>query len=90
MTPYELAQCVEHAYDARDRPTSFTRTGASSQYSYDANSNRLSSTDVITSSTDLGQLSASLHPRDDLALRLDLARVVAVEELVRLGTNICV
>ena len=40
-------------YDNRDRLTSFTRPGASTQYSYDANSNRLSSTDTTTSDTDL-------------------------------------
>jgi RHS repeat-associated protein len=40
-------------YDNRDRLTSFTRPGASTQYSYDPNSNRLSSTDTTTSDTDL-------------------------------------
>jgi RHS repeat-associated protein len=40
-------------YDNRDRLTSFTRAGASTQYTYDANSNRLSSTDTTTSDTDL-------------------------------------
>jgi RHS repeat-associated protein len=47
-------------YDNRDRLTSFTRAGSATQYSYDANSNRLSSTDTTTSDTDLdGDFDAS-------------------------------
>jgi len=40
-------------YDNRDRLTSFTRPGSSISYTYDKNSNRLSSTDTTTSDTDL-------------------------------------
>ncbi len=41
------------SYDNRDRLTGFTRAGSSSQYSYDANSNRLSAQNTTTSDTDL-------------------------------------
>lgn len=41
------------AYDARNRLTSFTRAGASSAYSYDANSNRLTAIEQSTSEADL-------------------------------------
>jgi RHS repeat-associated protein len=40
-------------YDTRDRLTSFARPSASSLYTYDANSNRLTSVDTTTSDTDL-------------------------------------
>ncbi len=40
-------------YDNRDRLTSFTRAGASTHYTYDANSNRLTSIDKTTSDTDI-------------------------------------
>lgn len=43
-------------YDTRDRLTSFARTsggGASTRYTYDANSNRLTSIETTTSDTDL-------------------------------------
>ncbi|MRD46978.1 hypothetical protein GHT07_06795, partial [Caenimonas koreensis DSM 17982] len=40
-------------YDNRDRLTSFTRAGASTNYTYDANSNRLTSIDKTTSDTDI-------------------------------------
>ena len=40
-------------YDARDRLSSFARAGASTAYTYDANSNRLSAQDTTTSDTDL-------------------------------------
>ena len=46
-------------YDNRDRLTSFTRAGASTNYTYDANSNRLTAIDKTTSDTDLdGQFDA--------------------------------
>ncbi|MES2280545.1 MAG: RHS repeat-associated core domain-containing protein, partial [Pseudomonadota bacterium] len=40
-------------YDNRNRVTGFNRSGAQTSYSYDANSNRLSSVDKVTSDTDL-------------------------------------
>jgi RHS repeat-associated protein len=40
-------------YDNRNRLTSFARAGASTSYTYDANSNRLTSQDTRTSDTDL-------------------------------------
>lgn len=40
-------------YDARDRLTSFGRPAASTSYSFDANSNRLTAIDTTTSDTDL-------------------------------------
>jgi RHS repeat-associated protein len=40
-------------YDNRNRLTSFDRPGASTSYTYDANSNRLTSQDTRTSDTDL-------------------------------------
>jgi RHS repeat-associated protein len=40
-------------YDSRDRLTSFMRDGSASSYTYDANSNRLTSVDKVTSDTDL-------------------------------------
>ena len=40
-------------YDSRNRLTSFTRAGASTAYSYDTNSNRLTSVDTSSSETDL-------------------------------------
>uniref|UniRef100_UPI0037838DBC RHS repeat-associated core domain-containing protein n=1 Tax=Caenimonas koreensis TaxID=367474 RepID=UPI0037838DBC len=40
-------------YDNRDHLTSFTRAGASTHYTYDANSNRLTSIDKTTSDTDI-------------------------------------
>ena len=47
-------------YDNRDRLTSFTRPGSAVQYSYDPNSNRLTSADTTTSDTDLdGDFDAS-------------------------------
>lgn len=41
------------SYDTRNRLTSFGRTGTSTSYTYDANSNRLSSIDTRTRDTDL-------------------------------------
>lgn len=40
-------------YDARNRLTSFTRAGAETQYSYDANSNRLTALETRSSEADL-------------------------------------
>jgi RHS repeat-associated protein len=40
-------------YDSRSRLTSFNRPGAETSYTYDANSNRLTAIDKITSDTDL-------------------------------------
>jgi RHS repeat-associated protein len=40
-------------YDARNRLTSFTRAGAETRYSYDANSNRLTAIDTTSSEVDL-------------------------------------
>jgi len=40
-------------YDSRNRLTSFNRPGAETSYTYDANSNRLTAIDKITSDTDL-------------------------------------
>ena len=40
-------------YDSRDRVTSFTRAGAGSSYTYDANSNRLTSVESYSSDSDL-------------------------------------
>ena len=40
-------------YDARNRLTSFTRDGSETRYTYDANSNRLTALDKVTSDTDL-------------------------------------
>lgn len=40
-------------YDSRSRLTSFTRDGAETRYTYDANSNRLTAFDKVTSDTDL-------------------------------------
>ncbi|WP_194792834.1 RHS repeat-associated core domain-containing protein [Caenimonas koreensis] len=40
-------------YDSRNRLTSFSRPGSTATYSYDANSNRLSSVEKTTSDTDL-------------------------------------
>jgi RHS repeat-associated protein len=40
-------------YDARNRLTSFARTGAGTTYSYDANSNRVSATETSSSELDL-------------------------------------
>jgi len=40
-------------YDARDRLTSFNRPAASTSYTFDANSNRISAIDTTTSDTDL-------------------------------------
>lgn len=40
-------------YDARNRLTSFARTGADTKYSYDANSNRLTAVDTTSSEIDL-------------------------------------
>jgi RHS repeat-associated protein len=40
-------------YDSRNRLTTFAREGASTSYSYDPNSNRLTAIDKVTSDTDL-------------------------------------
>ena len=40
-------------YDNRNRLTSFSRAGAATSYAYDANSNRLTAVDKVTSDTDL-------------------------------------
>ena len=40
-------------YDSRNRLTSFNREGAQTSYTYDANANRLTSVDQITSDSDL-------------------------------------
>jgi RHS repeat-associated protein len=67
-------------YDNRDRLTSFSRPGASTQYSYDPNSNRLSSTDTTTSDTDLdGDFDSSdlqLSTAQSLAIANDSNRLL--------------
>lgn len=52
--PFTTAISWTAAYDNRDRLISFTRAGATTQYSYDANSNRMSSAETVSSNTDLG------------------------------------
>lgn len=51
-------------YDSRDRLTSFTRNGAGTSYTYDANSNRLTSVSLTRRDTDLdGDLDAADYTR---------------------------
>ncbi|MDO9166723.1 MAG: RHS repeat-associated core domain-containing protein [Rhodoferax sp.] len=50
---YPTAMNWSAGYDSRNRLTSFTRNSAAATYSYDANSNRLTAIEKITSDTDL-------------------------------------
>ncbi|HVZ42320.1 MAG TPA: RHS repeat-associated core domain-containing protein [Ramlibacter sp.] len=50
---YEQPVTWSVGYDSRDRITSFTRAGASSTYTYDANANRLTSEEITGSEVDL-------------------------------------
>ena len=50
---YEASMVWNAAYDARDRLTSFNRAAAEQSFSYDPNSNRLSSTKKTSSDSDL-------------------------------------
>ncbi|MBC7706264.1 MAG: hypothetical protein H7274_20225, partial [Rhodoferax sp.] len=62
-------------YDNRNRLTSFDRAGASTSYTYDANSNRLTSQDTRTSDTDLDLdfASADMSQATGQALNVDAA-----------------
>jgi RHS repeat-associated protein len=53
VTLYTTPLTWTASYDSRNRLTSFARAGASTSYTYDANSNRLTSEDTRTSDTDL-------------------------------------
>ena len=54
VTPlYQTPLAWTASYDSRNRVTGFKRAGATTSYSYDANSNRLTSIDKVTSDTDL-------------------------------------
>ncbi len=50
---YQTPLAWTAGYDNRNRVTGFNRAGAQTSYSYDANSNRLTSVDKVTSDTDL-------------------------------------
>ena len=50
---YKVPQTWTAAYDNRNRLTGFTRPGAETRYTYDANSNRLTSIDKTISDTNL-------------------------------------
>jgi RHS repeat-associated protein len=52
-TVYTTPLAFTAGYDSRNRLTSFNRGGAETRYSYDANSNRLTSLDSATSQTNL-------------------------------------
>ena len=51
--PYLVSITWTAGYDSRNRLTGFARSGASSSYSYDPNSNRLTAIDTVTSDADL-------------------------------------
>jgi RHS repeat-associated protein len=52
-TAYLTPLAFTAGYDARNRLTSFMRDGSETRYTYDANSNRLTAIDKVTSDTDL-------------------------------------
>ncbi|MGE0331756.1 MAG: DUF6531 domain-containing protein, partial [Ramlibacter sp.] len=53
VTTYTTPLTWAVGYDSRNRLSSFNRPGAETSYTYDANSNRLTAIDKITSDTDL-------------------------------------
>lgn len=74
---YTVPVTWEVTYDSRDRITGFSRDGASSQYTYDANSNRLSGVETVSSGLDLDLDAAfdgtDLSQRTEQSVQMDVA-----------------
>ena len=72
-TAYITPLAFTAGYDARNRLTSFVREGAETKYTYDANSNRVTAIDKVTSDTDLENAFANvdLAGTTDQALSID-------------------
>jgi YD repeat-containing protein len=73
-------------YDSRNRLTSFARPGAETLYTYDANSNRLTATDKLTSDTDLdGQFDSedfTLTTSQQLAIEGTSNRLLGMQQTI--------
>ncbi|RYG14866.1 MAG: RHS repeat protein [Burkholderiales bacterium] len=74
-TPYVTSLAFTAGYDARNRLVSLVRAGAETRYTYDANSNRLSAIDTVTSDTDLDNAfdAVDLASTTSQALNVELA-----------------
>nr|WP_231402517.1 RHS repeat-associated core domain-containing protein [Caenimonas aquaedulcis] len=70
--PYQVPITWTAGYDSRNRLTSFARTGSSSTYTYDANSNRLTSVETATSDSDLDGQFDSDPASQTVTRRLDI------------------